>query len=382
MVKEHLKTYRKMHGHKHDELNIPMKTPQQAGLTFTKDLGHGAFGVVKLATDSEGEQKCVKCFKKSDLQLGGVEELKEEFSIMHDWSNERLAKTYEFFQDSTSFYIVNEPYFGGDLTKIRKKCKECGVPMTEDYWRRLFLQALTGLTFLHDKALMHCDIKEDNIMIKTDNYAEPEVVIIDFGIAQHDSEQKMQICGTPGYIPPETWQCQKWYPRGDVFSFGVTMLQLVIDQVPETYEPPAFYPGGPTPPPQQLKFGIFQEGSTPQELARVVATKRAPVERIPGNMAGLRSFIPKLIMKKRTSRINALQALKDPFFSGQDTAFAPYTSMNLQAPQVTSLSRSSMSTPVPPTAASAGMLYKARTAPLSTTSPAMYVQRAPRLIGA
>merc|ERR1719446_278614 len=105
--------------------------------------------------------------------------------------------------------------------------------------------------------MMHCDIKEENIMIKTDDYKMPQLVIIDFGLAQHDADEKRQICGTPGYIPPETWQMQKWYPTGDVFSMGVAMLQLVIDQIPERKEFPPPGPGMQPPPPQQVKFGIF-----------------------------------------------------------------------------------------------------------------------------
>merc|ERR1719160_1761995 len=128
------------------------------------------------------------------------------------------------------------------MTKIIEKCNKQGIALSEDYWRGIFEQAFSGISYLHDHALMHCDLKEDNLMLKTDNLIEPEIVIIDFGLAQHDAEQKQQICGTPGYIPPETWQMQKWIPKGDVFSMGVLMIQLVINQVPELSEPPAPYP--------------------------------------------------------------------------------------------------------------------------------------------
>jgi len=88
------------------------------------------------------------------------------------------------------------------------------------------------------------------------------------------------------------------------------MLQLVIDEVPEVYEPPDGSPA------QQLKFGIFQGGCSAEELQMAVCTKRAPVERIPAYMPGLKNFIPKCIEKNRNIRLNAMQALKDPFFTG------------------------------------------------------------------
>jgi len=308
MVKTFLKLYRKSNGHRADDGNIPQKTCEEAGLTLTKTLGHGAFGTVKLAEDDNGEEKCVKVFKKTDMNGSGVDELKEEFEIMHETHNQHLAKTFDFFQDSTTYYIVNEPYYGGDLTGIIKKCNDQEIELTEEYWKGIFYQAFQGLSFLHDKALMHCDLKEDNMMLRTTDLSKPKIVIIDFGLAQHAADHKQQVCGTPGYIPPEVFKSQMWFPKGDVFSVGVMMLQLVIGEVPEIYEPE----NGPA---QQLKFGIFQGGTTPQEMQQKVTTMVAPVDRIPYEMDGLREFIPKCLEKKRADRINAKQALADPIFA-------------------------------------------------------------------
>merc|ERR1711884_194169 len=75
---------------------------------------------------------------------------------------------------------------------------------------------------------MHCDLKEENLMLRTDDYAHPQVVIIDFGIAHaFANTADLKLRGTPGYIPPETWRTSKWYPKGDCFSLAVVMLQLV-----------------------------------------------------------------------------------------------------------------------------------------------------------
>eukprot|EP00971_Amphidinium_carterae_P053962 1062501-Amphidinium_carterae.1 len=47
------------------------------------------------------------------------------------------------------------------------------------------------------------------------------------------------VGGTPGYIPPETWSTGKWFPRGDNFSMGVTMVQLTDRMPPDPNQPPA-----------------------------------------------------------------------------------------------------------------------------------------------
>ena len=64
-----------------------------------------------------------------------------------------LSKSFDqVFQDSEFFYLVNEPYFGGDLTKIAKRAHDQGLCMSESWWRLLFQQCLEGLEYLHAQA--------------------------------------------------------------------------------------------------------------------------------------------------------------------------------------------------------------------------------------
>lgn len=62
---------------------------------------------------------------------------------------------------------------------------------------------LKGVKHMHDKGLIHRDLKPDNIMFRT-KYSN-ESIIIDLGLATHLSDQDslLLICGTFGYISPE-----------------------------------------------------------------------------------------------------------------------------------------------------------------------------------
>merc|ERR1712032_1684645 len=103
-----------------------------------------------------------------------------------------------------------------------------------------------GLLQLHMHAIIHGDLKEANIMLRVDDLRQPDVVLIDFGLAPEFLYDKETMRGTPGYIPPETWRSHKWAPRGDCFSMGVTMFQLlsgcprafagIFPRVPYAYE--------------------------------------------------------------------------------------------------------------------------------------------------
>merc|ERR1719329_636774 len=90
----------------------------------------------------------------------------------------------EIFQDAGHFYCVNELLPGGDLTGLRENCAKSGIPLTESYFHTIFRQCVNALDFMHRQALMHCDIKEPNIMFKSKDYKNPVVTLIDFGMTQ------------------------------------------------------------------------------------------------------------------------------------------------------------------------------------------------------
>lgn len=95
------------------------------------------------------------------------------------------------------------------------------------------------------------------------------------------------------------------------------MLQIVIDQIPEIYEPPPPRPGMPAPPPQQIKNGIFGGGATIDDVKMKTCSMQAPLHRIPANMPGFKNFVSKCIQKNKEGRPRSHQALNDPWFTGE-----------------------------------------------------------------
>merc|ERR1711966_332945 len=114
-----------------------------------------------------------------------------------------IMKCIEIFQDEEHFYCVNELLAGGDLTSLRMNAAINGLSLTESYFQCIFKQAIQALEYMHRHAMMHCDIKEPNIMLKTQDYERPQIALIDFGLAQCSAGLGISG-GTPGYISPET----------------------------------------------------------------------------------------------------------------------------------------------------------------------------------
>eukprot|EP00928_Gymnodinium_smaydae_P010481 TRINITY_DN1395_c0_g2_i1.p1 TRINITY_DN1395_c0_g2~~TRINITY_DN1395_c0_g2_i1.p1 ORF type:complete len:679 (+),score=150.09 TRINITY_DN1395_c0_g2_i1:37-2073(+) len=287
----------------HADVSVPYKTPWEDGHTLVRQLGQGAQGTLMLSQLSSGEQRCIKIIPKNQANAVSLDELKDEYRILHKMANHHVAKIFDIFQDAQSYYLVNEPYMGHDFNRLRPRAVQAGV-ITEDWWRSIFSQSLQGLAYLHKHALMHCDVKEPNIMLKVDDVKNPEVVLVDFGIAQEFVHPKIRISGTPGYIPPETWSEQKWYPKGDIFAMGVVFTQLVLDKVP-VLDPTTQ---------ACLSGGIFVEGAgSIEDVVAFTTSRPAPLFMLDYRQHELRSFLEKLLVKEKLQRYSALQALQDPW---------------------------------------------------------------------
>lgn len=288
------------------EVPVPTKTMAQAGYTVEKELGRGGQGAMYLASKSyTSVPYCVKFYDKEDGNAADLDELIDEFELMKDMSNKSVAKTYEVFQDSSYFYLVNQPYFGGDLTKIGARALKQGVRMSEAWWRGIFKQCMEGLDYLHSKAIIHCDIKEPNIMIADgDDYSAPNAVLIDFGLASPFANTAAGISGTPGYIPPETFQTQQWQPRGDIFSMGITFFQLLTGNVPTS---------------DGSVMGVLQRGDYQALTLRVAV----PWQEFPQGMPVLGQLVASMLVANMYERPRAFQVLEHEWFSSDSDADLP-----------------------------------------------------------
>jgi len=233
--------------------------------------------------------------------------MRQEFEALKSLHCNVIAGVVELFQDVNNFYMVGEAFYGGDFLTLKERARnQLGeAALNEDWWRDVFRQCFSALAFMHQQAVIHCDIKEPNIMFKSKEYHNPVVALIDFGMAKWSSSDGL-AGGTPGYRPPETNDTNVWFPRGDVFSMGVTFFQLLADKVPDE---------------KTLKPGIFTEGA--QSLEQVnyfVRTRQPPYYLIQSKYPGVMSWLPKMLDKQLLNRPKAPQVLDEPWFKGVGAA--------------------------------------------------------------
>lgn len=317
LVKFSLREFRKLIGGSDTNVKMPFRTMQEAGYTITKELGRGSQGVAKLAVDRQGREVCVKLLQKSQMSAAGIDEMREEFQTLQNLACDAISQVFELFQDNQFYYMVGEPYLGGDFMTLKSRAMHQGVTINESWFRDIARQCCEALRFMHEQAIMHCDIKEPNIMLKTTNFRAPKVVIIDFGVCRAMVQAPNGMPGgTPGYMPPETLETKKWHPRGDVFAMGVTLLQVVIDKMPPLGARTIRTPGG-----------IFIEGClTVQDMFNATRTRQPPMHLVPPALGGLRQLLGKMLVKQMQGRPTARQVLEDPWLKADTRTETPLRS--------------------------------------------------------
>jgi len=94
----------------------------------------------------------------------------------------------------------------------------------DPFWVWFYMQRLAdGLYYLHQRKVLHRDIKPDNILLIN---GEPKIA--DFGIARlvHPPGSPITIIGTPGYIAPELATTGTCDTRADLYSLGCCLFEL------------------------------------------------------------------------------------------------------------------------------------------------------------
>jgi serine/threonine protein kinase len=292
-------------------------SPEQKGYTIIKELARGGQGAAILAKSDKYGEVVLKTYEKSNPNSGSIEEHIAEMEVLKELSSEgNIMHAYDIFQDAQCVYCVNELMSGGDLEALREKAGAANVSLTAEYFRKIFRQCLAGLDHIHQHGLMHCDIKEPNIMIKTKDLTNPQVAIIDFGLA-HVCAGPGEAGGTPGYIPPETNSRHIWYPKGDIFSMGVAFFQLLADKTPQE---------------KLQKFGVFQEGfRTIDDVVQFTATRPLPVHLIIQTYPGFVPWVSQMCSKEKKPRPRTRQLLDLDFFADLKDQDAEYAGSEFDA---------------------------------------------------
>ncbi|EIN09888.1 kinase-like protein [Punctularia strigosozonata HHB-11173 SS5] len=147
-----------------------------------------------------------------------------DISVLQLLRHDNILKIREAHKCQDHFYVVTELH-DSDLHWYIQSQKGMADP---DVWRDFTRQLCEGLAYMHDRSIIHCDIKPRNILLKhTSNDSLPRVRIGDFGTCVIDDGEGTLNAGTPGYIAPEVASGAYSNEFTDAWSVGVVVTEML-----------------------------------------------------------------------------------------------------------------------------------------------------------
>ena len=201
---------------------------------ITKQLGEGGMGVVYKATDRDTDvEYAIKVLPPAlCADPRALADLKKEVATAQALTHQNLLKINYLTTSGPTTYIVMEYIDGENLEEYRRR--KAGT-LKLDEFRKIAPQILTGLEYLHDKGVVHLDVKPHNIMLTRNG----EVKITDYGISRSIKEQLRQgdrqgpPTGTLCYMAPEQLRGGDVLDRrADVYAASMMFLRLLTEKFP------------------------------------------------------------------------------------------------------------------------------------------------------
>ncbi|XP_058141152.1 myosin light chain kinase family member 4 isoform X2 [Dasypus novemcinctus] len=254
----------------------------------TEILGGGRFGQVhKCEEKATGLQLAAKIIKTRGMK--DKDEVKNEISVMNQLDHVNLIQLYDAFESKDDIVLVMEYVDGGELFDriIDENCN-----LTEFDTILFIKQICEGIRHMHQMYILHLDLKPENILCV--NRDTKQIKIIDFGLARrYKPREKLRVnFGTPEFLAPEVVNYDFVSFPTDMWSVGIIAYMLLSGLSP------------------------FLGDNDAETLSNILACRwDLDDEEFQDISEEAREFISKLLIKEKSWRISASEALKHPWLS-------------------------------------------------------------------
>ncbi|MBA2747736.1 MAG: protein kinase [Tatlockia sp.] len=201
-----------------------------------RPLGGGGFGRTFLAEDRDKlNELCV--VKQLVPQLQGTSAQNKATQLFEQEAKRlqqlgehpQIPALYAYFKQDDYLYLVQQLIVGESL---RQQLDLQGAFNEQQIWE-LLADLLPVLQFIHDRQVIHRDIKPDNIMRRQ---SDRRLILIDFGVSKQfttsDRASNGTTIGSFGYASSEQMNEGEAYPASDLYSLGVTCFHLLTQISP------------------------------------------------------------------------------------------------------------------------------------------------------
>lgn len=235
-------------------------------------LSQGGFGHTYLARDTRrpGNPTCVvKHLKPATSDPEFLSTARRLFNSEAETletlgTHDQIPRLLAYFEEHEEFFLVEE-YIAGHPLSVELKP---GQRWSDRQVIELLQEVLPILEFIHDRGVIHRDIKPDNIIRRT---SDNKLVLVDFGAVKQVKMQSIALqepldrdtvaIGTPGYMPSEQSQGRP-RPSSDLYALGTIAIQALTGM-------------SPTQLPEDAETGeiLWRDGAQTNELLAAVLTQ-------------------------------------------------------------------------------------------------------------
>ena len=188
------------------------------------------------AFKEDNEYVCLKIIEKNSLKNGDynflLEQIKREEEITKLCQSQNIVRLYKKLENEKCIIFEYE-YFETDLKEYINE----NDLVSNELYKNIVKSIVNALYIIHQKGVMHRDIKPNNIFINENNNI---IKLGDFGCSIYIKDNKSDPIGTIFYTAPEIIKNLKYDEKCDLWSLGVTLYELYTGELPYGPDTTAF----------------------------------------------------------------------------------------------------------------------------------------------
>mmetsp|Transcript_2589 Transcript_2589/g.5120 ORF Transcript_2589/g.5120 Transcript_2589/m.5120 type:complete len:473 (-) Transcript_2589:151-1569(-) len=191
--------------------------------------------VFKAIDSSRTETKEQVAIKILDEDCNDWEDVQREIHVMHDVHHVNIVTVHAAFLKNGAMdqiWVVMPLLAIGSLRILLKEIPEYERGIKDvKILASILKQALEALAYLHEDGRVHRDLKAANILMSEDG----EVKLGDFGVTADSANTLRSFVGTASFMAPEVIERRRYCMKADIWSFGITALELAYGHAPYAY---------------------------------------------------------------------------------------------------------------------------------------------------
>nr|XP_044992017.1 serine/threonine-protein kinase Nek4 [Jaculus jaculus] len=197
----------------------------QAAYCYVRVVGKGSYGEVTLVKHRrDGKQYVIKKLNLRNASSRERRSAEQEAQLLSQLKHPNIVTYKESWEGGDGLlYIVMGFCEGGDL--YRKLKEQKGQLLPESQVVEWFVQIAMALQYLHEKHILHRDLKTQNIFLTRTNI----IKVGDLGIArvlENNGDMANTLIGTPYYMSPELFSNKPYNYKSDVWALGCCVYEM------------------------------------------------------------------------------------------------------------------------------------------------------------